>query len=159
MHEDKKHFEFLVLEGAQAGLSWLTVLKKRDAYRKLFLGFDFNKVAKFGEPDVRRLVKDAGIIRNRLKIRSAIHNARCFIKVRKEFDSFDKYLWRFTGNKPVLNRVRSSKQIPPHTPLSDAVSQDLKKRGFCFVGSTIMYAYLQAVGVVDDHENECFRKK
>ena len=157
-HEDKKHFEFLILEAAQAGLSWLTVLKKREGYRKLFLNFDFNRVAKFGERDVRRLMKDASIIRNELKIRSAIHNAQRFLEVRKEYGSFDKYLWRFSGGKPVVNRVRSIQEIPPHTALSDAVSKDLKKRGFRFVGTTVIYAHLQAVGVVDGHENRCFRK-
>ena len=158
-HEDKRHFEFLILEAAQAGLSWLTVLKKREGYRELFLDFDFNKVAKFGASDVKRLLKDARIIRNELKIRSAVENAKRFLQVRKEFGTFDEYLWRFSGGKPLINRVRSIRTIPPFTPLSDAVSKDLKKRGFRFVGSTVIYSHLQAVGVVDDHENHCFRKK
>ena len=157
-HDDRTHFEFLILEAAQAGLSWLTVLKKREGYRKHFAGFDFNKVAKFGEADVRRMMKDAGIIRNELKIRSAISNAGPFIQVRKEFGTFDRYLWNFVGGKPVRGRIRTSKDLVPFTPLSDAVSKDLKKRGFRFVGSTVIYSHLQAVGVVNDHEDECFRK-
>ncbi len=157
-HDDKRHYEFLVLEAAQAGLSWLTVLKKREGYRKLFLDFDFNQVAKFGKSEIKRFMKDASIIRNELKIRSAIDNAKCFLEVRKEFGSFDKYLWRFVGGKPVVNHIRSIKEIPPNTALSDTVSKDLKKRGFRFVGTTVIYSHLQAVGVVNDHENNCFRK-
>jgi DNA-3-methyladenine glycosylase I len=137
----------------------LTVLKKREGYRKHFAGFDFTKVAKFGEKDVRRMMKDPGIIRNELKIRSAIHNAKTFMAVRKEFGSFDKYLWGFTGGKQVVNRIRTMKDLVPKSPLSDAISKDLKKRGFRFVGSTVIYSHLQAVGVVDDHETRCHRKK
>lgn len=157
-HDDKRHFEFLILEAAQAGLSWLTVLKKREGYRKLFLNFNYHQVAHFGPRDVTRLMKDPRIIRNRLKITSAIDNAGRFIEVRKEFGSFDAYLWSFSKGKPVVNRVRSLREIPPNTALSDAVSKDLKKRGFRFVGTTVIYSHLQAVGVVNDHENRCFRK-
>ena len=159
VHDDKVHFEFLILEGAQAGLSWLIVLRKREGYRKAFAGFDFNKVARFGERDVRRLMTDEGIVRNDLKIRAAIENARRFLEVRKEFGSFDSYLWNFVGSKPVVNRLKSYKVAPSSTALSDAISKDLKKRGFRFVGTTVIYAYLQAVGVVNDHEGSCFRKK
>ena len=155
-HDDRVHFEFLVLEAAQAGLSWLTVLKKREGYRRHFAQFDCKKVAKFGEAQVKRMMKDPGIIRNQLKIRSAISNARCFLKVQKEFGSFDQYLWNFVKNKPILNRVCSKKDLLPSSPLSDAVSKDLKKRGFRFVGTTIIYSHLQAVGVINDHEIKCF---
>ena len=157
-HDDKVHFEFLILEAAQAGLSWLTVLKKREGYKKYFAGFDFNKVAKFGETDVKRMMKDPGIIRNELKVRSAIDNAKPFIAVRKEFGSFDKYLWHFVDGKQVVNRIRTMKDLVPMSGLSDAVSKDLKKRGFRFVGSTVIYSHLQAVGVVNDHEEHCYRK-
>jgi DNA-3-methyladenine glycosylase I len=159
VHDDKIHFEFLILEGAQAGLSWLIVLRKRDGYRKAFAGFDFNKVARFGERDVRRLMTDESIVRNELKIRAAIENARRFLEVRKEFGSFDSYLWNFADGKPVVNRVKSYKVAPSSTSLSDAISKDLKKRGFRFVGTTVIYAYLQAVGVVNDHERSCFKKE
>jgi len=158
VHDDKTHFEFLILEAAQAGLSWLIVLRKREGFRKAFAGFDFKKVAKFGEKDVERLMNDAGIIRNQLKIRASIENAKRFLEVRKEFGTFDRYLWNFVGGKPVVNHVKSYKQVAGSTPLSDAISKDLKKRGFRFVGSTVIYAHLQAVGVVDDHETACFRK-
>ncbi len=158
-HDDRVHFEFLILEAAQAGLSWLTVLKKREGYRKHFADFDYEKVAKFGESDVKRMMKDPGIIRNDLKIRSAIANAGPFMALRKEFGSFDEYLWRFVDGKPVVNRIRSMKDLVPRTELSDAVSKDLKKRGFRFVGSTVMYSHLQALGVVNDHESRCHRKK
>ena len=157
-HDDRAHFEFLILEAAQAGLSWLTVLKKREGYRRHFADFNFNAVAKFGEADVRRMMKDPGIIRNELKIRSAISNAKPFIAVRKEFGSFDRYLWNFVGGKPILGRIRSIKDLVPKNELSDAVSKDLKKRGFRFVGSTVIYSHLQAVGVVNDHEIRCFRR-
>jgi DNA-3-methyladenine glycosylase I len=149
----------LILEAAQAGLSWLIDLRKREGYRKAFAGFDFTKVAKFGEKDVARLVGDPGIVRNVLKIRSSIQNAQRVIEVRKEFETFDNYLWNFVGGKPVVNRVRAYRDLPPRTELSDAVSKDLKKRGFRFVGSTVIYAHLQAVGIVNDHEDGCFRKK
>jgi DNA-3-methyladenine glycosylase I len=158
VHDDKTHFEFLTLEAAQAGLSWLIVLRKREGYRKAFANFDFKKVAKFGERDVKRLMKDAGIVRNELKIRASIENARRFLDIREEFGTFDRYLWNFVEGKPVVNQVKSYKALAPSTPISDTVSKDLKKRGFRFVGTTVIYAYLQAVGVVNDHEAACFRK-
>jgi DNA-3-methyladenine glycosylase I len=157
-HDDRTHFEFLILEAAQAGLSWLTVLKKREGYRKHFAGFDFDQVAKFGEAEVNRMLKDPGIIRNELKVRSAIANAKPFIKVREEFGTFDKYLWGFTQGKQVVNKVRSPKDLVPNSPLSDSVSKDLKKRGFRFVGTTVIYSHLQAVGVINDHQTDCFRR-
>lgn len=159
VHDDRAHFEFLILEAAQAGLSWLTVLKKREGYRKHFANFDFTRVAKFGEAEVKKMLKDPGIIRNELKVRSAIANAKPFIAVRKEFGTFDRYLWDFVKGKAVSNRVRTMKDLVPNSPLSDAVSKDLKKRGFRFVGTTVIYSHLQAVGVVNDHEINCFRKK
>ena len=158
-HDDRVHFEFLILEAAQAGLSWLTILKKREGYRRHFAGFDFNKVAKFGEARVKRMMKDPAVVRNELKIRSAIGNAKPFLAVRKEFGSFDKYLWNFVDGKPVVNRIRSAKDLVPSTPLSDTVSKDLKKRGFRFVGSTVIYSHLQAVGIVNDHELRCARRR
>jgi DNA-3-methyladenine glycosylase I len=159
VHDDVVHFEFLVLEAAQAGLSWLTILKRRDGYRKAYRGFDPRRVARFTARDVQRLLKDEGIIRNRLKIDSSINNAKRFLEVQEEFGSFDRYLWKFTGGKPVINTWTEQKQIPPRTELSDAVSKDLKARGFSFVGSTIIYSHLQAVGVVNDHLVSCFRWK
>jgi DNA-3-methyladenine glycosylase I len=158
VHQDRRHFEFLILEAAQAGLSWLIVLRKRKGYQNAFARFDYNEVARFGEKDVRRLMKDPGIIRNELKIRAAVENAKRFIEVRKEFGTFNRYLWNFVDGKPVVNQVKSYRDILPTTQLSDAVSRDLKKRGFRFVGSTVIYAHLQAVGVVNDHEMSCFRR-
>lgn len=158
-HDDMRHFEFLVLEGAQAGLSWLTVLRKRDAYRRAFRGFDPRRVAKFGSRDLQRMLEDSGIVRNRAKIESSINNARRFLEVQQEFGSFDAYLWTWTKGKPVVNRWRSMSEIPPRSGLSDELSKDLKARGFSFVGSTIMYSHLQAVGVVNDHLVSCFRWK
>ena len=157
VHDDKKLFEFLILEGAQAGLSWLTILKKRKGYRKAFCNFNAKKVAKLTEKDVQRLMKDAGIIRNQLKIRAAITNARAFLEIQKEFGSFDHYSWQFVGGKPIVNRLRDQKLIRAVSPESDAFSKDLKKRGFKFVGSTIMYAHMQAVGMINDHLVSCFR--
>lgn len=157
--EDKHHFEFIILEAAQAGLSWRTVLHKREGYRKAFHDFDPVKVMKMGERDIERLMKDSSIIRNRLKITAAISNAKPFLAVQKEFGSFDKYLWSFVKGKQVRNDIRTSKDLPAKTSLSDAVSADLKKRGFKFVGSTVIYAHLQAVGIVNDHEISCFRRK
>jgi len=157
VHDDRRFFEFLILEGAQAGLSWDTILKKRDNYRRAFAGFDPEKVARFGKRDVTRLMNDSGIVRNRLKIESSISNARAFLAVQKEFGSFDRYIWQFVGGKPVGNRRRSLKQVPASTPQSDAMSKDLKKRGFRFVGSTICYAFMQATGMVNDHLVTCFR--
>ena len=159
VHDDRKQFEFLVLEGAQAGLSWRTVLHKREAFRAAFAGFDPNKVARFGARDVRRLLGDAGIIRNRLKIGSAIKNAKAFLAVQEELGSFDAYIWRFVVGKPKVNRWRSLRQIPARSKESDALSKDLKQRGFTFVGSTIMYAHMQATGLVNDHVVPCWRWK
>ena len=159
IRNDRVLFEFLVLEGAQAGLSWITILRKRPAYRRAFAGFDPRQVARFTAADVRRLLDDAGIVRNRLKIASAIANARAFLAVQREFGSFAKYLWAFVANRPQVNRPRSPAEVPASTALSERISKDLKRRGFRFVGPTIVYAYLQAVGVVDDHVRGCFRCK
>jgi DNA-3-methyladenine glycosylase I len=157
VRDDRKHFEFLMLEGAQAGLSWSTVLHKREAYRKAFANFEPDKVARFNQRSVERLMNDAGIIRNRLKITSAITNAREFLKVQQEFGSFDDYIWRFVDGKPVVNRRRRPKDVPATSAESDALSKDLKSRGFKFVGSTIIYAHMQAIGLVNDHLIDCFR--
>lgn len=159
VHDDRLLFEFLVLEGAQAGLSWLTILRKRDNYRRAFHGFDFEKVAMYKAKDVERLLADPGIVRNRLKIESTIKNAQGVIAVRKEFGSLDAYLWGFVDGKPLQNARGSLGDIPARTGISDAMSKDLKKRGFKFVGSTICYAFMQAVGMVNDHTTECFRHK
>lgn len=158
VHDDRKHFEFLILEGAQAGLSWETILKRREGYRKAFSNFNVRTVAGYTEKDVERLLNDAGIIRNRLKISSAIQNAKAFLQVQKEFRSFDNYLWGFVKGKPVKNTFKQLKEIPAKTEFSDVISKDLKNRGFSFVGSTIVYAHLQAVGVVNDHLVDCFRR-
>lgn len=157
VHDDRKHFEFLVLEGAQAGLSWSTILNKREAYRKAFASFDPEKVARFGEKQVSKLLQDSGIVRNRLKIESTVKNARAFLQVQDEHGSFDAYVWRFAGGRPIVNRRRTMKDIPPTSKESDALSKDLKSRGFKFVGSTIVYAHMQAVGMVNDHVVSCFR--
>jgi len=157
VHSDRKHFEFLVLEGAQAGLSWSTILKRRKGYRKAFANFDPKKVAKFTKRDVNRLLKDPGIIRNKLKVASAINNAKRFLEVREEFGSFDKYVWGFVGGKPKKNKWKRMSQLPAVTKESKALSKDLKARGFTFVGSTIIYAHMQAVGMVNDHVVGCFR--
>jgi DNA-3-methyladenine glycosylase I len=159
VHDDVRHFEFLVLEAAQAGLSWLTILKRRDGYRKAYRGFDPARVARYTSRDVERLLKDEGIVRNGLKVRSSITNSQRFLEVQKEFGGFDAYLWNWTGGKPLVNRWTDQAQIPPRTELSDAISKDLKARGFSFVGSTIIYSHLQAVGVVNDHLVSCFRWK
>lgn len=159
LHDDQKLFEFLILEGAQAGLSWRTVLYKREAYRKAFDNFDVNKVARYTDRHITRLMNDAGMIRNKLKIASAITNAKAFLKVQKEFGSFDKYIWQFTGGKPLNNRLKSIKQIQATSKESDAMSKDLLDRGFKFVGSTICYAHMQATGMVNDHLTTCFRHK
>jgi DNA-3-methyladenine glycosylase I len=156
VHDDNTLFEFLILEGAQAGLSWETVLKKRDAYRRAFDRFDPNKVARYTLRRIETLLTNQGIIRNRAKIQSAVQNAKAFLKVQKEFGSFDAYLWQFVDHKPRLNAFKTLKQVPPTTPESDALSKDLKKRGFNFVGSTICYAMMQAVGMVNDHLTTCF---
>lgn len=159
LHNDRKLFEFLVLEGFQAGLSWLTILKKRENFRKAFDNFDFNKVAKYDKRKINSLLKDAGIIRNRLKIEGTVANAKAFIEIRKEFGTFDKYIWSFVNGKPVQNKFKSLNEIPAKTELSDKISTDLKKRGFKFVGSTIVYAHMQATGMVNDHTLKCFRHK
>ena len=157
LHDDRKLFEFIVLDGAQAGLSWSTVLRKRENYRKAFQGFDPAVVARYTEKDVQRLLKDVGIIRNRLKIESAITNAKMFLDIQKEFASFDAYIWQFVDNKPIQHAFRRLAQIPATSNESDAMSKDLKKRGFKFVGSTICYAFMQAAGLVNDHLVDCFR--
>ncbi len=157
VHDDRTQFEFLVLEGAQAGLSWETVLRKRDRYREVFDGFDPEKVARYDARKVARLLADPGIIRNRLKVASAVSNARAFLKVQGEFGSFDAYLWRFVGGVPKVNRWTTLKRIPPRTAESDALSKDLVARGFRFVGSTIVYAHMQATGMVNDHLVTCPR--
>lgn len=159
LHDDRALFEFLILEGAQAGLSWDTILRKRENYRKAFNNFDVKKVAKYAEAKCAELLLNEGIIRNRLKIASAVRNAQAFIAVQKEFGSFDRYIWDFVGGKPINNKLTASSQVPAKTDLSDAISKDLKKRGFNFVGSTIMYAFMQATGMVNDHLTTCFRYK
>jgi DNA-3-methyladenine glycosylase I len=156
-HDDRVLFEFLILEGAQAGLSWDTILKKRGNYRRAFAGFDARKIARFGANEVRALMADPGIVRNRLKIAAAISNAKAFLAVQREFGSFDRYIWQFVGDRPRRNGRRTLKQVPPATPESDAMSKGLKRRGFRFVGSTICYAFMQAVGMVNDHLVTCFR--
>lgn len=155
--DDKKLFEFLILEGAQAGLSWLTILKRREGYQKLFADFDAEKVAKFSVAKIEKILLDPSIIRNRLKVYSAVTNAQKFLEVQKEFGSFYKYSMQFVGNKIIKNKWKSLSELPARTPQSDAFSKDLKKRGFKFVGSTIMYAHMQAVGMVDDHLVSCFK--
>jgi len=157
VHSDRKLFEFIVLEGAQAGLSWITVLRKREAYRLAFDKFDFNKVARYDERKIKQLLNNAGIIRNQLKIRSAVKNARAFIEIRDEFGTFNKYIWQFVYNKPIQNNWRSMQELPATSALSDEISRDMKKRGFSFVGSTIIYAHMQATGMVNDHTTDCFR--
>ena len=157
VHDDRVLFEFLLLEGAQAGLSWTTILRKRENYRRAFAEFDALRVARFGSAQVHRLLGDAGIVRNRLKIESAISNARAFLRIQETFGSFDAYVWRFVGGQPLDNARRSSRQIPARTRESDALSRDLLQRGFRFVGSTICYAFMQAVGLVNDHLVTCFR--
>jgi DNA-3-methyladenine glycosylase I len=159
LHDDQRLFEFLILEGAQAGLSWDTILRKRDNYRKAFDNFDVNKIARYTDKKMEKLLQDEGIIRNRLKIASAVSNARAYLKIQSEFGSFDKYIWAFVDGKPIQNKIKNSSQIPAKTELSDAISKDLKKRGFNFVGSTIMYAFMQATGMVNDHLTTCFRYK
>lgn len=159
VHDDRKQFEFLTLESAQAGLSWLVVLRKREAYRKAFAEFDPEKVARFNAKKIERLLADPGIIRNRLKITAAVTNARLFLEVQEEFGTFDKYIWSFVDGKPIQNRLKRMKDLPATSKESDALSKDLKQRGFKFVGSTIVYAHMQAVGMVNDHLVTCFRHK
>ena len=159
LYNDKKLFEFLILEGFQAGLSWVTILRKRENFRNTFDNFDFNKIADYDRRKINSLLTDSSIIRNKLKIESTIINAKAFIEVRKEFGTFSKYMWNFTGGRPINNGFESLKDIPPKTELSDLISKDLKKRGFKFVGSTIVYAHMQATGMVNDHIKDCFRYK
>ena len=157
VHDDQTLFEFLILEGAQAGLSWITILKKRAHYQKVFHQFDPVKVARMKKPTIEKLLKDPGIVRNRLKVESTITNAQAFLAVKKEFGSFDSYIWSFVGGAPIVNQWKSMKEIPVTTPESDAMCKDLKKREFRFIGSTICYAFMQAVGMVNDHTVDCFR--
>ncbi len=157
VHDDQTHFEFLILEGAQAGLSWATVLKKRENYRKLFADFDPKLVAKFDQSKIEELLQNPGIIRNKLKVNAAVINAQKFLEVQQEFGSFDQYIWSFVNHKPIINQLESMKDAPATSPESDALSKDLKKRGFKFVGSTIIYAHMQACGLLNDHLTSCFR--
>jgi DNA-3-methyladenine glycosylase I len=159
LHDDRALFEFLILEGAQAGLSWETILKKRESYRIAFDNFDAVLIAKYGQRKIDRLLANPGIIRNRLKIEAAVRNARAFLKVQEEFGTFERYLWRFVGGRPKRSAFRSLREIPTWTPDSDALSKDLARRGFKFVGATICYAFMQAVGMVNDHVVDCFRYK
>lgn len=159
VHDDQTHFEFLILEGAQAGLSWLTILNKRTGYRKAFADFDPVKVARFTEAKCEKILLDPGIVRNRLKVYGAVNNAKRFLEVQKEFGSFDKYIWSFVGGKSIINKWNSLGQIAPTTKESDALSKDMIKRGFKFVGSTVMYSHMQACGLVNDHLTSCFRYK
>ncbi len=159
LHDDRKLYEFLVLDAAQAGLSWQTVLLKRENYRRAFDNFDAAKIARYNDRDIARLLADAGIIRNRLKVHSAIINARCFLAVQEEFGSFDRYIWQFTGGRTRVNRFHQLSDLPAHTPESDAMSKDMRGRGFKFVGTTICYAFMQAAGMVNDHLVDCFRHR
>lgn len=157
LHDDQKLFEFLILEGAQAGLSWDTILRKRENYRKAFDNFDATKIVNYDDAKCAELLQNEGIIRNRLKIASAVRNAKCYLQVVEEFNSFDKYIWSFVDGKPIVNAWENANQVPATSPISDALSKDLKRRGFNFVGSTIMYAFMQATGIVNDHLVACFR--
>lgn len=159
VHDDTIHFEFLILEGAQAGLSWSTILKKREGYKKAFLDFDPVKVAKFSSIKIEKLMQDTGIVKNRLKVNATVNNAKRFLEVQKEFGTFDSYIWRFVGGKPIINKRKTLQEVPATTPESDALSKDLIKRGFKFVGSTVIYAHMQACGLVNDHLVDCWRYK
>lgn len=159
VHSDRTHFEFLILEGAQAGLSWSTILKKRDGYRKAFANFEPARVARFTPARIEKLLSDPGIVRNRLKVGAAVNNAKRFLEVQDEFGSFDEYIWPFVGGKPIINKWKSLSEVPATTPESDALSKDLIRRGFKFVGSTVMYAHMQACGLVNDHLVDCWRYK
>lgn len=159
VHDDRRLFEMLILEGAQAGLSWITILRKRDNYRKAFDNFDAVKIAKYNSRKIQQLLKNEGIVRNKLKVNAAVINAKAFLKIKEEFGSFDKYIWQFVGGKPIVNKRKSMKEIPAKTAESDAMSKDLLKRGFKFTGSTICYAFMQAVGMVNDHIVNCWRYK
>lgn len=158
VHDDRHLFEMLNLEGAQAGLSWITILRKREGYRKAFSNFDATRIVRYKPEKLEKLRQDAGIVRNRLKISAVVDNARAYLAVQKEFGSFDRYIWGFVDGKPIVNHFTKLSQVPPKTPLSDAMSKDLKKRGFRFVGSTICYAFMQAVGMVDDHMADCWKR-
>ncbi|MFH6970380.1 MULTISPECIES: DNA-3-methyladenine glycosylase I [Flavobacterium] len=158
VYEDQKIFEFLILETFQAGLSWITILKKRENFKLAFNDFDYKKVALYNEDKIQELLLDAGIIRNQLKVRAAVSNALAFMKIQEEFGSFSNYIWKFTDGKPIQNNRQSLKEVPATTPLSDEISKDLKKRGFKFVGSTVIYAHMQATGMVDDHVADCWKK-
>lgn len=157
VHDDRRHFEFMVLDAFQAGLSWKTILHKRENFAKAFDRFDYKKIARYPESKIQKLILDAGIIRNRLKIRATVHNAQCFLEIRKEFGSFDSYIWQFTGGRTITNKWKGMKEVPATSLESDTMSKDLKKRGFKFVGSTICYAYMQAAGMVNDHVKDCWR--
>ena len=159
VHDEQKLFEFLILETFQAGLSWITILRKRENFREAFDNFDYKKVAKYSEDKIQQLLQNSGIIRNKLKVRSAVSNARHFMEIQDEFGSFDHYIWSFVNHKPIQNKVENYKEAPATTEISDKLSKDLKKRGFKFVGSTVVYAYMQATGMVNDHETSCFRYK
>jgi len=159
VHDDRLHFEMIILDGAQAGLSWITILKRRKSYRKAFDNFDVLKVSRYSSKKIEKLLTNPGIIRNRLKVNSTVQNARCFLKIQKEFGSFDKYIWQFVNHKTIQNKWKKMSELPAKTAQSDAMSKDLKKRGFSFVGSTICYAYMQAAGMVNDHTLGCFRNK
>lgn len=159
VHDDRIHFEFLILEGAQAGLSWATILKKREGYRKAFAGFDPAKVARFSQKRLEKILQDPGIVRNRLKVYAAVNNAKQFLRIQKEFGSFDKYIWQFVGGKPIVNQLKTLKDARATTKESNALSKDLLRRGFKFVGSTVMYAHMQACGLVNDHLVDCWRYK
>lgn len=159
VHDDRIHFEFLILEGAQAGLSWGTILKRRGGYRKAFANFEPGIVARYDDKKITELLNDSGIIRNRLKINSTVNNAKHFLEIQKEFGSFDSYIWKFVGGKPVINTWKSMNELPATSPISDQLSKDLRARGFKFVGSTIIYAHMQATGLVNDHLIDCFRYK
>lgn len=159
VHDDRTHFEMIILDGAQAGLSWITILKRRDGYREAFDNFDVNKVSRYSDKKIEKLLTNPGIIRNRLKVNSTVKNAKAFLKIQKEFGSFDKYIWQFVNHKTIQNKWEMMSDLPAKTAESDAMSKDLKKRGFSFVGSTICYAYMQAAGMVNDHIANCFRYK
>ena len=159
VHDDQRQFEFLTLESAQAGLSWYTVLRKRENYRECFAGFDPERVARFSDDQVEALLQNPGIIRNRLKVKAAVHNARCFLDVQSEGGAFDAYIWRFVDGRPIVNELRTAEEYPATSSVSDALSKDLKGRGFKFVGSTIVYAHMQAAGLVNDHAVDCFRRR
>ncbi len=159
VHDDQMLFEMITLEGAQAGLNWITILKKREGYRKAFDNFDVKKISRYTEKKIEKNLLNPGIVRNKLKVRSTVSNAKAFIAIQKEFGSFDKYIWQFVNGKPIINKWKKMEQVPASTAESDAMSKDLKKRGFKFVGTTICYAYMQAVGMVNDHTTDCFRYK